>query len=68
MRKKIFGMIAVPVDRNEKANLLFRARCLMRATEKGQGLWAGHRESLCGVRRAADGLSQLRIRPLLSLI
>jgi Helix-turn-helix domain len=36
VRKKIFGMIAVPLDRNEKAKLLFRARCLMRATEKGR--------------------------------
>src|SRR6476469_4001185 len=36
MRKKIFGMIAVPLDRNEKARLLHRARCLMRATEKGR--------------------------------
>jgi hypothetical protein len=29
-------MIAVPLDRNEKARLLHRARCLMRATEKGR--------------------------------
>jgi hypothetical protein len=36
MRKKIFGMIAVPVDRNEKARLLHRARAFMRATEKGR--------------------------------
>jgi hypothetical protein len=36
MRQKIFGMIAVPLDRNEKARLLHRARALMRATEKGK--------------------------------
>jgi hypothetical protein len=36
MRQKIFGMIAVPLDRNAKARLLHRARCLMRATEKGR--------------------------------
>jgi hypothetical protein len=35
-RRKIFGMIAVPVDRNTKAKLLWRARALMRATEKGR--------------------------------
>jgi Helix-turn-helix domain len=29
-------MIAVPLDRNEKARLLHRARALMRATEKGR--------------------------------
>ena len=36
MRQKIFGMIAVPLDRNEKARLLHRARALMQATEKGK--------------------------------
>jgi hypothetical protein len=36
MRKKIFGMIAVPLDRNAKARLLHRARALMRATEEGR--------------------------------
>jgi hypothetical protein len=36
MRRKIFGMICVPLDRNQKARLLFRARALMRATEKGR--------------------------------
>jgi hypothetical protein len=36
MRRKIFGMICVPLDRNAKARLLHRARCLMRATEKGR--------------------------------
>ncbi len=36
MRRKIFGMIAVPLDRNEKARLLHRARALMRPTQKGQ--------------------------------
>ena len=36
MRKKIFGMIAVPLDRNAKARLLHRARALMRATEQGR--------------------------------
>jgi hypothetical protein len=36
MRKKIFGMLAVPLDRNAKARLLHRARALMRATEKGR--------------------------------
>jgi helix-turn-helix protein len=36
MRQKIFGMIAVPLDRNEKARLLHRARAMMRATEKGR--------------------------------
>jgi Helix-turn-helix domain len=35
MRQKIFGMIAMPLDRNAKARLLFRARAMMRATEKG---------------------------------
>jgi hypothetical protein len=35
-RKKIFGMIAIPLDRNAKARLLHRARCLMRSTEKGR--------------------------------
>jgi hypothetical protein len=29
-------MIAVPLDRNEKAGLIHRALCLMRATEKGK--------------------------------
>jgi hypothetical protein len=36
MRQKIFGMIAVPLDRNAKALLLHRARALMRATEPGR--------------------------------
>jgi Helix-turn-helix domain len=36
VRQKIFGMIAVPLDRNAKARLLYRARCLMRPTEKGK--------------------------------
>jgi hypothetical protein len=36
MRQKIFGMIAGPMDRNAKARLLHRARCLMQATEKGR--------------------------------
>jgi hypothetical protein len=36
MRQKIFGMIAVPLDRNEKARQLHRARAMMRATEKGR--------------------------------
>jgi len=36
MRQKIFGMIAVPLDRNEKARLLHRARAMMRPTEKGK--------------------------------
>jgi hypothetical protein len=36
MRQKIFGMIAVPLDRNAKARLLHRARALMRATEQGR--------------------------------
>jgi hypothetical protein len=36
MRRKIFGMVCVPLDRNQKARLLFRARALMRATEKGR--------------------------------
>ena len=36
MRRKIFGMIVVPLDRNEKARLLHRARAMMRATEKGR--------------------------------
>ena len=39
-RRKIFGMIAVPLDRNDKARLLFRARALMRATEKGKAYGA----------------------------
>jgi hypothetical protein len=34
MRRKIFGMIAVPLDRNEKARLLHRARALMRAKRR----------------------------------
>ena len=36
MRKKIFGMLTVPLDRDEKARLLHRACALMRATEKGR--------------------------------
>jgi hypothetical protein len=36
MRQKIFGMVAVPIDRNQKARLLYRARCLMRPVEKGK--------------------------------
>lgn len=40
MRRKIFGMIAIPLDRNEKARLLHRARALMRATEKGRAYGA----------------------------
>jgi hypothetical protein len=36
MRQKIFGMIAVPLDRNAKARLMHRARALMRATEQGR--------------------------------
>jgi hypothetical protein len=36
MRRKIFGMICVPLDRNQKARLLFRARALMRANEPGR--------------------------------
>jgi hypothetical protein len=35
-RQKIFGMVCVPLDRNQKAKLMHRARCLMRATEKGR--------------------------------
>ena len=35
-RQKIFGMVAVPIDRNAKARLLHRARCLMARTEKGK--------------------------------
>jgi Helix-turn-helix domain len=34
-RAKIFGMVAVPLDRNMKAKLLFRARAMMRPVEKG---------------------------------
>ena len=36
MRQKIFGMMARPMDRNEKARLLHRARALMHPTEKGK--------------------------------
>jgi Helix-turn-helix domain len=36
MRRKIFGMVAVPLDANEKVRLLHRARAMMRATEKGK--------------------------------
>ena len=36
MRRKIFGMMAVPLDRNAKAKLLFLARAQMRPTEKGK--------------------------------
>jgi Helix-turn-helix domain len=36
MRKKTFTLPAVPLDRNLKAKLLWRARALMRATEKGK--------------------------------
>jgi hypothetical protein len=36
MRHKIFGMVTVPLDRNAKARLLWRARCLMRPVEKGK--------------------------------
>jgi hypothetical protein len=35
VRRKIFGMLTMPLDRNAKARLLQRARCLMRASEKG---------------------------------
>jgi hypothetical protein len=35
MRRKIFGMAAVPLDRNEKVRLLHRARAIMRPVEKG---------------------------------
>lgn len=35
MRQKIFGMVGTPLDRNAKARLLYRARCLMRPIEKG---------------------------------
>jgi Helix-turn-helix domain len=35
MRQKIFGMVAVPLDRNMKAKLLHRARAMMRPVEKG---------------------------------
>jgi hypothetical protein len=35
MRQKIFGMVAVPLDRNEKVRLLHRARAMMRPVEKG---------------------------------
>ena len=34
-RAKIFGMTCVPLDRNAKAKLLFRARAMMRPVEKG---------------------------------
>jgi hypothetical protein len=34
-RAKIFGMVAVPLDRNAKAKLLWRARAMMRPVEKG---------------------------------
>jgi Helix-turn-helix domain len=36
MRQKIFGMVGTPLDRNAKAKLLHRARCLMRPVEKGK--------------------------------
>lgn len=36
MRQKIFGMIATPLDREAKCRLLFRARAMMRSTEKGR--------------------------------
>jgi hypothetical protein len=36
MRRKIFGMVAVPLDRNAKTRLLHRARCLVRPTEPGR--------------------------------
>jgi hypothetical protein len=35
MRRKIFGMVAVPLDRNAKARLLHQARAMMRPVEKG---------------------------------
>jgi len=35
-RRKIFGMVAIPLNRNDKAKLLFLARARMRATEKGK--------------------------------
>jgi hypothetical protein len=35
-RRKIFGLITQPMDRNEKARLLFRAQALTRATEPGR--------------------------------
>ena len=36
MRRKIFGMICVPLDRNQKARLLHRAQALTRATAPGR--------------------------------
>jgi hypothetical protein len=35
-RKKCFGLPAAPLDRNQKARLLWRARALMRSTAKGK--------------------------------
>ncbi len=35
-RRKIFGMVAIPLNRNDKAKLLFLARARMRETEKGR--------------------------------
>ena len=51
MRQKIFGMIAMPLDRNAKAKLLWRARCLMRPTESGK---AGESEDSFRRRLAAE--------------
>jgi hypothetical protein len=36
VRQKIFGMVGVPLDRNDKARLLHRARAMMRAEEPGR--------------------------------
>jgi hypothetical protein len=56
--------LCVPLDRNQKARLLHRARCLMRATEKGRHygpVTAKCYAALC----ALDWLPQQQVRPLL---
>jgi hypothetical protein len=68
VRQKIFAMIAVPLDRNTEARLLHRARCFMRATEKGRHygpIRAKAYAVLCG---APSRLPQRRDRALLSLV
>jgi hypothetical protein len=50
VRRKIFGMLTMPLDRNAKARLLHRARCLMRASD--------------GPITATASLASLKSRPL----
>jgi hypothetical protein len=52
MRQKIFGIVAVPLDREAKVRLLFRARALMRSCQKGKHygpITAKHYAVLCAI-------------------